>query len=97
MEGGQERLNCGNGRLDQTTRAVLVPYGWTEIPTGCKFFPSTPTTRTRPLRPKRKPHGYPWLNEIHDEILARLLDLNTHGATDERAATAHGRSPRTKR
>ena len=70
-------------------RAVLDAYGWTDIPTTCDFFPLHPDEEadTEPSsRPKRKPYRYRWPNPIHDEVLARLLDLNIHRASEEQLA-----------
>ena len=69
-------------------RAVLDAYGWTDIPTTCDFFPLHPDDEPDPdsPRPKRIPHRYRWPDETQNEVLARLLDLNTHRATEERKA-----------
>ena len=70
-------------------RAVLAAYGWNDIPTACDFFPLHPDDKEDPnpsARPKRKPHRYRWPDPIHDEVLARLLDLNTHRAGEEQLA-----------
>ena len=67
-------------------RAVLNAYGWTDIPTACDFFPLHPDDEADPdpsARPKRKPHRYRWPDKIQNEVLARLLDLNTHRAREE--------------
>ena len=74
-------------------RAVLDAYGWTDIPTGCKFFPLHPDDEAGPdpsPRPKRKPHRYRWPDEIQNEVLARLLDLNTHRAAEEQKRRTTG-------
>ena len=76
-------------------RAVLDAYGWNDIPTDCDFFPLHPDNTPDPdsPRPKRIPHRYRWPNEIQNKVLARLLALNTHRATEERrAAERHGTS-----
>ena len=70
-------------------RAVLDAYSWTDIPTACDFFPLHPDDKEDPnpsARPKRKPHRYRWPDEIQNEVLARLLDLNTHRAGEEQLA-----------
>ena len=70
-------------------RAVLAAYGWNDIPTACDFFPLHPDDEADPnpsAHPKRKPHRYRWPDPIHDEVLARLLDLNTHRAGEEQLA-----------
>ena len=66
-------------------RAVLDAYGWADIPTTCDFFSLHPDDEPDPdsPRPKRIPHRYRWPDEIHNEVLTRLLDLNTERATRE--------------
>ena len=66
-------------------RAVLDAYGWTDVPTDCDFFSLHPEDenpeeddRTRKKTPKFR---YRWPDEIQNDVLARLLDLNTHRAT----------------
>ena len=73
-------------------RAVLDAYGWTDIPTACNFFRLHPDDEDDPnpsARPKLKPHRYRWPDEIRNEVLARLLDLNTHRAAEEAKAKAN--------
>lgn len=66
-------------------RAALDAYGWTDIPTDCellfdyKIDKSTWGTRKKPWR-------YRWPEAVHDEVLARLLDLNQKRHLEERAA-----------
>jgi len=67
-------------------RAVLDAYGWTDIPTDCEFLldyeEDTLTPNPSPSegegkkRQKKKPWRYRWPEETHDEVLAKLLDLN---------------------
>ena len=67
-------------------RAVLDAYGWTDIPTRCAFFPLHPDDEADPNpSPRRKPnpHRYRWPDRIQNEVLARLLDLNTERADAE--------------
>ena len=74
-------------------RAVLDAYGWTDIPTGCDFFPLHPDDEDDPApsaRPKRKPHRYRWPDRIQNEVLARLLDLNTERADAEQKRRTTG-------
>jgi len=56
-------------------RAVLAAYGWTDIDTTCEFIldyeDEDDTTSKR-----KKPYRYRWTQATHDEVLARLLDLN---------------------
>jgi N-6 DNA Methylase len=63
-------------------RAVLDAYGWTDIPADCEFLLDyeeedlTPNPSTSRGGGKKKPWRYRWPEEVHDEVLARLLDLN---------------------
>ena len=66
-------------------RAVLDAYGWTDIPTDCEFIldyedeeedSSQTLVKKAGVRQKKKPWRYRWSEEVHDEVLARLLDLN---------------------
>ena len=69
-------------------RAVLDAYGWTDIPTVCEFLLDyeidEETWGTR-----KKPYRYRWPEEVHDEVLARLLDLNQKRYAEEVAAGLH--------
>ncbi|MCY4431774.1 MAG: N-6 DNA methylase, partial [Rhodospirillales bacterium] len=77
-------------------RAVLDAYGWTDIPTDCDFFPLHPDDENDAAentgRPKPRKFRYRWPDEIQNEVLARLLDLNTHRAVQEREAADQRRS-----
>lgn len=64
-------------KLDQS---VLAAYGWSDLSTDCEFLldyeddeDDDPTKRQR-----KKPWRYRWSEDTHDEVLARLLDLNQH-------------------
>ncbi|MBD2018553.1 N-6 DNA methylase [Microcoleus sp. FACHB-53] len=60
-------------------RAVLDAYGWTDIPTDCEFlldYEEEEDDEDSSKRQKKKPWRYRWSEEVHDEVLARLLDLN---------------------
>lgn len=77
-------------------KAVLDAYGWSDIPTDCNFLldyeeeeddnltpnPS-PYQREGGRRQKKKPWRYRWSEETHDEVLARLLDLNQQRHQEE--------------
>ncbi|GFE72084.1 hypothetical protein CFPU101_46940 [Chroococcus sp. FPU101] len=59
----------------QMDRAVLDAYGWTDIPTDCEFlldYEEDDETGSK----RKKPYRYRWPSEVHDEVLARLLELN---------------------
>jgi hypothetical protein len=68
-------------------RAVLDAYGWHDIPTTCRFFldyeDEGDEQETSTGRQRRKPWRYRWPEEVHDEVLARLLDLNHKQAEAE--------------
>ncbi len=66
-------------------RAVLDAYGWTDVPTDCEFLLDYEIDEETWGR-KRKPWRYRWPDEVHDEVLARLLDLNGKRAEQERRA-----------
>jgi hypothetical protein len=56
-------------------RAVLDAYGWTDIPTDCDFFLDYEIDEET-WGTKKKPYRYRWPDAVHDEVLARLLELN---------------------
>jgi hypothetical protein len=65
----------------QMDTAVLAAYGWTDIATTCEFRldyeedePDTQPTEGK--RQRKKPWRYRWPEATHDEVLARLLELN---------------------
>jgi hypothetical protein len=67
----------------QMDTAVLAAYGWTDISTTCEFRldyeEDTPDTQpTEGKRQRKKPWRYRWPEATHDEVLARLLELNQH-------------------
>ncbi|ABA20950.1 conserved hypothetical protein [Trichormus variabilis ATCC 29413] len=67
-------------------KAVLNAYGWSDIPTDCDFildYEEEEDTENSSGRQKKKPWRYRWREEIHDEVLARLLDLNQKRAEAE--------------
>jgi hypothetical protein len=61
-------------------KAVLEAYGWSDIPTACTFLldydDEEDEEETSNRRQRKKPWRYRWTEEVHDEVLARLLDLN---------------------
>jgi hypothetical protein len=67
----------------QMDTAVLAAYGWTDISTTCEFrldYEDEPsdTQPTEGKRQRKKPWRYRWPEATHDEVLARLLELNQH-------------------
>ena len=70
-------------------RAVLDAYGWTDISTDCEFildYEDEEEEENSSGRQKKKPWRYRWSEEVHDEVLARLLELNQNRAEEERLA-----------
>ncbi|MHC5862010.1 Eco57I restriction-modification methylase domain-containing protein [Nostoc sp.] len=70
----------------QMDRAVLDAYGWTDISTECTFlldYEDGEDDENTSKRQKKKPWRYRWPEEIHDEVLARLLELNQQRAEAE--------------
>jgi len=68
-------------------RAVLDAYGWGDIPTDCDFFLDYEIDEEE-WGNKKKPWRYRWPDAVHDEVLARLLDLNAQRAKEEALAGA---------
>lgn len=66
-------------------RAVLDAYGWQDIQPNCEFIPEfdEEEDENETGRPKRKRYRFRWPDEIHDEVLALLLDLNRQRALEE--------------
>ena len=64
-------------------RAVLDAYGWKDIPTDCDFLLDYEEEEEGAGR-RKKPWRYRWPDEVHDEVLARLLALNAERAALER-------------
>ncbi|MDF5724124.1 MAG: hypothetical protein PUP91_27390 [Rhizonema sp. PD37] len=73
----------------QMDRAVLDAYGWQDISTDCTFvldYEDEEEEENSSGRQKKKPWRYRWPEEVHDEVLARLLELNQKRAEEERLA-----------
>jgi hypothetical protein len=68
-------------------RAVLDAYGWSNIPTDSEFLLDYEIDEETWGR-KKKPYRYRWPDEVHDEVLARLLELNAQRAGEEGAPPA---------
>lgn len=63
-------------------RAVLDAYGWTDLDLTCDFLLDYEIEEDE-WGTKKKPYRYRWPAPLHDEILARLLALNTTRAHQE--------------
>jgi hypothetical protein len=68
---------------DAMDRAVLDAYGWHDLQPKCEFFPEFDVEddeESESVRPRQKRYRYRWPDDIHDEVLARLLALNRERA-----------------
>ena len=68
---------------DAMDRAVLDAYGWHDLQPVCEFFPEfddEDDEDSESTRPRQKRYRYRWPDDIHDEVLARLLALNRERA-----------------
>jgi hypothetical protein len=81
---GIERLRELHTEMD---RAVLHAYGWDDIPTACEFLLDYEIDEEE-WGKKRKPYRYRWPDDVHDEVLARLLLLNGERAAAEQRSGA---------
>jgi len=75
-------------RLHETMdRAVLDAYGWKDIDITCEFCPEfdeeDQDDSSQPGRTRQAKYRYRWPEEIHDEVLARLLALNRERAKEQ--------------
>jgi len=78
-------------------RVVLDAYGWTDIPTACKFILVYDIDEEE-WGDRKKPWRYRWPDEVRDEVLARLLELNAERAREEaRAGAAVSKKSKSKR
>ena len=78
-------------------RTVLDAYGWSDIPTDCEFLLDYEIDESTWGR-KKKPYRYRWSDSVRDEVLARLLALNSdramgdaHAAVTRAAVTPHSK------
>jgi hypothetical protein len=68
-----QHLRQLHGAID---RAVLAAYGWDDLDTTCEFLLDYEDDDEEPNSKRKKPWRYRWPAATHDEVLARLLDLN---------------------
>lgn len=79
-------------------RAVLDAYGWGDVPKGCEFFLDHEDEDDAGSTTRSKRWRYRWPDDIHDDVLARLLALNARRAAEEqRSGAAGGATRATKR
>ena len=69
-------------------RLVLDVYGWTDVPSDCEFL-SDYQTDEETRGDRKRPYRYRWTDDVHDEVMARLLDLNQKRYAEEIAAGLH--------
>ena len=62
--------------------AVLDAYGWNDIRTDCDFVLDYEIDDAESHK-KMKPYRYRWPDDVHDEVLARLVELNALRAKNE--------------
>jgi hypothetical protein len=79
--------------------AVLDAYGWTDLQPTCEFLLDYEIDESTWSPRRKKPYRYRWPAPLHDEVLARLLDLNAQRAAEERRAglAAQGTSKKRSR
>ncbi len=69
---------------DEMDRAVLRAYGWTDLHPTCEFLldfeDEDDEDDSSRARQRKKPWRYRWPDESRDEVLARLLALNSERA-----------------
>jgi hypothetical protein len=68
---------------DAMDRAVLDAYGWHDLQPRCDFFlefDDEEDDEAESSRTRQKRYRYRWPDEVHDEVLARLLALNRERA-----------------
>ena len=70
---------------DAMDRAVLDAYVWTDIRANCEFIPEfeDEAEEDENGRPGKKKYRYRWPDDVRDDVLARLLELNTKRALEE--------------
>jgi hypothetical protein len=76
-----ERLRELHATMD---KAVLATYGWDDLNPVCDFILDYEDEDDEGGSRRRKPWRYRWINEVRDEVLARLLALNSERAEQER-------------
>jgi hypothetical protein len=80
-------------------RAVLNAYGWTDIQPNCEFIPEFDGEGGEDYNGhvNGTKYRYRWPDEVHDEVLARLLELNRQRAEEESLAGAAADSAKPKK
>lgn len=63
-------------------RAILDAYGWRDLPSECEFLLDYEISEEE-WGNKKKPYQYRWPDDVRDEVLARLLKLNSGRVEDD--------------
>ncbi len=63
-------------------KEVLSAYGWDDVSTDCEFLLDYEIDEEESSK-RKKPWRYRWPEDVHDEVLARLLELNAERAREE--------------
>lgn len=72
-------------------RAVLDAYGWSDISTDCEFLLDYEDDDDDAGSRRKKPWRYRWPDDVHDDVLSRLIELNAGRAAEEqRSGVAAG-------
>ena len=69
-------------------RVLLDSYGWDDIPCDCEFLLDYEIDEET-WGNKKKPYRFRWPESVHDEVLARLLDLNQKRYAEEVSVGLH--------
>ena len=78
-----------HGAMD---KAVASAYGWRSMMTDCEFLLDYEIEETN-SRTEKKPYRYRWPDEVRDEVLARLVELNSLRAEEERRTGRQAHDP----
>jgi N-6 DNA Methylase len=77
-------------------RAVFDAYGWGDLPTDCEFLLDYEVDDEAGSSRRKKPWRYRWPDDVHDEVLARLLALNGERAAEEQRSGAADAAAKSK-
>ena len=68
-------------------RAVLDAYGWHDVPVACAFVEENPEDEDAEAeagaKPRRRKYRYRWPDDVRDDVMGRLIALNTARAAEE--------------
>ena len=69
--------------------AVLAAYGWSDLSAVCEFVPVNEVEGESPSSRRRNRYRYRWPDSVGNEVLARLVELNTERAEEETRHSPH--------